>query len=273
MEDEIRQLTAIYDEIVEFIVNYSFQVLGALVIVILGFWVASKVSGFIRRLCQRHNMDVTLTSFFASTAKIIVIAVMLVIALGKVGISIGPFVAALGAISLGAGLALQSPLSNYGAGLNLILTRPFVVGDTITVKDVSGIVKEIKLACTILTDEDEVEITIPNRHIIGEVIHNSHAEKLIELEVGISYQADADKAISVIKNALAAMDLASGQREQPEVGIDNFGDSTVNLAVRLWAPTDQHFRIRYRANGEIYAALKAANVEIAFPQREVRILS
>ena len=273
MEEEIRQLRAIYEMVAEFLVNYSFQILGALLIVILGFWLGGKAAGFVNRLCQRHNLDVTLTGFFSNAARIAVVAIMTIIALGKVGISIGPFVAALGAVSLGAGLALQSPMSNYGAGLNLILTRPFVVGDTIAVRGVKGIVKEIKLACTVLTDEDEVEITIPNKHIIGEVIHNSRGDSLIELEVGISYHADAEQAVAVIGQALAKLQMDTTRAAPPQVGIDSFGDSNINIAVRLWAPTQQHYHIRYRANGEIYAALKQAQIEIAFPQREVRMLS
>lgn len=273
MDDEIQQLTAIYNTVVEFFVNYSFQLLGALIIVTIGIWLGGRAGAIIERLCKRHNMDVTLAGFFASTTKILVITVMAVIALGKVGISIAPFVAALGAASLGVGLALQSPLSNYGAGLSIILTRPFVVGDTVTIQGVTGIVREVKLACTVLADEDEVLITIPNKHIIGEVIHNSHGDTLIELEVGISYQADPQQAIELIKTALGKFELQTTRSREPEVGIDSFGDSNINLAVRLWAPTHEHYRVRYRANGEIYNVLKAAEIEIAYPQREVRMLS
>lgn len=273
MDDEIRQLTAIYNTVVEFFVNYSFQLLGALIIVTIGIWLGGKAGNLIQRLCQRHDMDVTLTSFFASATKILVITIMTVIALGKVGISIAPFVAALGAASLGVGLALQSPLSNYGAGLSIIMTRPFVVGDTVTIQGVTGIVREVKLACTVLADEDDVEITIPNKHIIGEVIHNSHGETLIELEVGVSYHADPLEAIRLIQSALSTLEINSSRSASPEVGIDSFGDSNINIAVRLWAPTSEHYRTRYLANGEIYRTLKAAGVEIAFPQREVRMLS
>jgi small conductance mechanosensitive channel len=272
MDEEIQQITAIYDMVVEFFVTYSFQLLGAVLIIIIGFWLGGRVASLILRICQRHSMDVTLSSFFASTAKILVIAIMSIIAMGKIGISIGPFVAALGAVSLGAGLALQSPLSNYGAGLNLILTRPFVVGNTISVQNVTGIVEEIRLAFTRLTNEDGVEITIPNKHIIGEVIHNSRADTLIELEVGVSYNADPEHAVTVIKQALAALHVDS-ERSNPEVGIDSFGDSNITLAARLWAPTSSHFQIRYKANSAIYAALKQAQIEIAYPQREVRMLS
>ncbi len=271
MQEELQQLNAIYQTIVEFFVNYSFQLIGALIIVLLGFWLGNKIAGVIVRVCQRHELDITLTRFLANLTKILVISITVIIALGKIGISIGPFVAALGAVSLGAGLAIQSPLSNYGAGLNLIVTRPFVVGDTITVQGVTGIVDEVRLAYTVLTDEDGVHITIPNRHIIGEVIHNSHGNTLIELEVGISYHADAEQAINVIKQVLNEFALAEGVT--PQVGIDSFGDSNVNLGIRLWAPTDKHYQTRYRANGLIYQRLQAANIDIAFPQREVKLLN
>lgn len=272
IDKEIEQLEAIYELLTQFLVTYSFQLVGALIIVIIGIWLGGRVAILIERSCAKRDLDVTLSRFFASTAKLLVIAIMLIIALGKIGVSIGPFVAALGAISLGAGLAIQSPLSNYGAGLNLILTRPFVVGDTITVQNVTGIVREIRLAYTILGNEDDVQITIPNRHIIGEIIHNSHADTLIELEVGISYNADPVAASKLIQQALASNQLM-GSRDRPVVGIDQFGDNNIVLAIRLWAPSEKHYQIRYQANELVYATLKEANIEIAYPQREIKLLS
>jgi small conductance mechanosensitive channel len=271
MEEEIQQLSAVYQTVTEFFVNYSFQLLGAIIVLLLGIWLGNKLGALILRLCDRGHLDLTLSKFLANTVKFLFIGMMAVIALGKLGISIAPFVAALGAISLGAGLAIQSPLSNYGAGLNLIITRPFVVGDTITVQNVTGIVEEIRLAYTLLTDEDGVTITIPNKHIIGEVIHNSHGNTLIELEVGVSYHADPVQASKLIKDCIEQSGLASANMP-PQIGIDSFGDSNIHIAVRLWAPTDKHFQIRYQANAAIYQALQQANIEIAYPQREVRIL-
>lgn len=271
MEKELEQLNAIYQAITEFFINYSFQLVGALIILVLGIWLGNRLGNLILRLCERSNLDITLSKFLANVAKFLFIAVMAIIALGKIGVSIGPFVAALGAVSLGAGLALQSPLSNYGAGLNLVLTRPFIVGDTISVQGVTGIVEEICLAYTLLTDEDGVKILIPNKHIIGEVIHNSQGNTLIELEVGISYHSDPNEAIERISQAIEQAKL-TGNDMPAQIGIDSFGDSNINIAVRLWAPTDRHFHIRYRANTLVYQALKDANIEIAFPQREVRML-
>jgi len=272
METELQQAQAIYQLITEFFVKYSFQVLGALIIFIIGLLVARKVGHIILGACERKNLDITLSRFTASAARIAIIAAVAIIALGKVGISVAPFVAAVGALGLGAGLAMQGLLSNYGAGLNIILTRPFVVGDTIRVKGVAGLVKEVHLASTLLADEDDVKISIPNKHIIGEIIHNSNTDTLAEETVGISYASDPEKAIDVIRQALAETDNVNTDKP-PQVGIEDFADSSINIGIRFWAPTNHYYDTRYRANAAIFAALKTADIDIPFPQREVRILS
>ena len=152
MEQELQQAQEIYNLIVEFMVNYSFQIVGAIIIVLLGMFVGKKVSGLIENLMIRKKIDVTLSHFAAGFVKILIVAMTAIIALGKIGISVTPFVAAIGAVSLGAGLALQGLLSNYGAGLSIIVARPFIVGDTISVQGVTGIVKEVKLAYTVLSN-------------------------------------------------------------------------------------------------------------------------
>jgi small conductance mechanosensitive channel len=271
MEQEIQQAQAIYNLVTEFFVTYSFQILGALIIFALGILVARKVGDIVLKLCERKELDITLSRFAASTAKLTIIVMVAVIALGKIGISVTPFIAAIGALGLGAGLAMQGLLSNYGAGLNIILTRPFVVGDTIRVKGVAGLVKEVHLAFTVLADEDDVVITIPNKHIIGEIIHNSNADTLAEETVGISYDSDPEKAIAVIRRALEETDKVNMDRP-PQVGIEDFADSSINIGIRFWAPTNQYFDTRYRANAAIFDALKAAEIDIPFPQREVRLL-
>jgi len=271
VEKELQQAQAIYQIITEFFVNYSFQILGAVIILALGVLVARKISDVVLRLCNRKELDVTLSQFIANTAKIAIIVMVAIVSLGKVGISVTPFVAAIGALSLGAGLAVQGLLSNYGAGLNIILTRPFVVGDTIRVKDVAGQVKEVRLAFTLLTDEDDVEITIPNRHIVGEIIHNSFTDTLAEETVGIAYDSDPDRAIAVIRKALENTEKVSKEKA-PLIGIEDFADSSVNIGIRFWAPTHYYYDTRYRANSAIFAALKDAGITIPFPQREIRIL-
>lgn len=270
IQQELDLLQQFYQITLEFFTNYSFQLVGAFIIFLIGYFFANKVGLLVLRICEKHQLDVTLTRFLANTSKMLVVAMVVVIALGKLGISITPFVAAIGAVSLGAGLAFQGLLANYAAGFNIILIRPFVVGDTISVQGVTGIVKEVLLAYTILVDEDGVEITIPNKHIVGEVLHNSKHESLLKLEVGISYQDDPHHAISLIENCLLALDvLADSSRLQ--VGIDNFGDSAIVIGVRLWTLTEKRHQHKFKANAAIYDCLKQNGIQIPFPQQDVHL--
>ena len=138
MDQELASLHTIANRAIAFLVDYSFQVVGAIIIlfagVLLGNWVAVAVA----RLCEKRGVDVTLRHFLSSFAKIVVVAFAVIMALSKFGITIAPFIAAIGAAAFGATYALQGPLSNYGAGLAIILGRTFVVGDTITVAGVFG---------------------------------------------------------------------------------------------------------------------------------------
>lgn len=272
MEDEFQQMTAIYEMIVTYLVTYSFQIIGAIIVLLIGILIARKVSNFVLKLCEKKQLDITLSRFAANTVKILIIVMVAVIALGQLGISVTPMVAAIGALGLGAGLAVQGLLSNYGAGLNIILARPFVLGDTIEVNGVKGVVREIHLAYTLLADEDDVQILVPNRHIVGEIIHNSQADSLVELTVGIAYHCQPEQAIEVIRKALDSVPGISQARE-PLIGIHQFGDSSIDIGIRLWALTEHLYECRYSANLAIHRALCEAGIEIPFPQRDVHLLT
>ena len=271
LKNEIDQVGRIYNVIVEFFTNYSFQLVGALIILIIGFIFAGKIAKVVLRLCERHKLDITLSRFLANASKMLIVVMIAIIALGKLGISVTPFIAAIGAISLGAGLALQGLLSNYAAGFNIIIIRPFVVGDTITVQGVTGLVKEVLLAYTILTDEDHVEITIPNKHIVGEVLHNSKHDSLLELSVGIDYSENPLEVVAMLEDVIGKLDIVSVARS-PLIGIDAFADSAINIGIRLWTPTENLYSAKYKAYKEIYLALDKANIKIPFPQRDIHLI-
>jgi len=272
MTQDIQALETLVNTLIEFCVNYSFQIMGAGVVIAVGYFLSRWVEKLILKFCEKKKLDVTLATFIASGVKIGVLAFATVIALGKFGITIAPFVAALGAMAFGASLAIQGPLSNYGAGVTIILTRPFVVGDTILVKGQTGVVKEVKLAYTILTDEDGVKITIPNKEVVGQIFHNSGPNKIIEGVIGVSYASDAEKAARVVKEALLSVDGVATD-PGPQTGIQEFGDSSVNIGYRCWVPTTKYFQTLYAANAAVYKAVKGAGLDIPFPQREVRTLS
>ena len=178
--------------------------------------------------------------------------------------------AAIGAASLGAGLAMQGMLSNYGAGLAIIATRPFVVGDTIEVKGVSGQVKTIELGHTILINEEKVEITIPNKHIVGEILHNSFSYSLVKGEIDIAYDANADLAIELIEKVLNDHELVSDS-PHAQVGIERFAQSGVTLSYRFWVPTTKIIETKLAVNRNVFKAIQGADIEIPFPQRIVTL--
>jgi small conductance mechanosensitive channel len=263
MFDEIGAAERYMDIIIEFGVNYGFQVLAAVITLVIGLIVARWLSRVVMRLCEKRDWDVTLSRFLGSVVKMVVIGFVTIMALGKLGIAITPFIAALGAVAFGSSLALSGLLSNYGAGLTIIITRPFVVGNTIQVKNVSGVVEEIGLGATHLSTEDGEKITIPNKHIVGEILTNSFENKVVEMTIGISYAEDTRKATRTIEADTPA----------PQIGIQEFADSSVNIGMRYWVPTKQYFQTLYQANLAVYSALNEAGITIPFPQRDVHMLS
>lgn len=267
---EMETIQKIIDVVTAFVINYSFQIVGALIILVIGLKLSGWLSRLVLRLCDKRNIDITLSRFFASSTKLLVMMFVIIIAIAKFGISIAPFIAALGAIAFGSSLAIQGPLSNYGAGLTLILTRPFVVGNTITVQDVSGVVEEIRLAATVLTTEDGEELTIPNKLIVGEILRNSFENKIIETSVGISYEDDPTRAIEVLQQVLGQFPEICTD-PSPQVGIEAFADSSINIGLRYWVPTKQYFNILFRVNLAIHQALAAAQITIPFPQQDIHV--
>ena len=270
MEIELDTIQQIYNVVVEFIINYSFQILGAIIILIIGAKIAGWLGRLVTNLCEKKNVDITLARFLGNVVKILTLTFVIIIAIGKFGISIAPFIAALGAIAFGASFAISGPVSNYGAGLVIILSRPFVIGDTITINNVSGLVEEIHLATTILTTEDDEKITIPNKHIIGEILLNSFNNRIVESSVGISYQDDPEKAIGVIRDALSRIDDICSE-PPPQIGIEAFGESSIDLGMRYWVPTKKYFQTLYSGNLAVHKALKEAQITIPFPQRDVNL--
>jgi len=269
MEEELKNIQKFYDVIIEFFVNYSFQLLGAIIVILIGWFIAKKFSIGIEKLCTKNKMDITLTKFIVNIVKFSIIVGASIIAVGKLGIALTPFIAGIGALSLGAGLALQGTLSNYGAGIAIIMTRPFIVGNTIAVEGVSGIVQEIKLGYTTLETEDGEIITIPNKHIIGEVLVNSFEYKIVESVVGIDYSNDPEIAILALNKVLEKFKDDISQEPKSQIGIKEFGDFSINIELRYWALTQNYFQTQYKINLAIYKAFKENNINIPFPTHNI----
>ena len=226
MQEELQDVGKFYNIIVEFFVNYSFQIVGAVIIFVVGIILSKSLYKIVLNLLLKNKVDETLSTFIANFIRFLIVLMMGVLALGKLGISIAPFIAALGALSLTAGLALQGSVANFAAGVVLIITKPFKIGDTITVHDIYGEVDEIKLAYTVLINEDKEQITIPNKYMIGDILVNSFSYRIVEGSVAIAYRSNVDEAISVIKNVLSSHKNISDTNE-PIVGIEKFAESGI----------------------------------------------
>ena len=269
MEKELQSASKFYDIVIEFITNYSFQILGAIIIFIIGVIASKYIYKLVVNLLK-GKIDETLGDFIAHFVRFLIIIMMGILALGKLGISIGPFIAALGALSLTAGLALQGSVANFAAGVILVATKPFKIGDTITIHDIYGEVEEIRLSYTVLVNEDKEQITVPNKYMIGDVLVNSFVNRIVEGSVGIAYDSDVPKAIDTIRKIISTCKDVSNEQEAI-IGVENFGESSVDIGYRYWVPTKSFFKTQYDVNLKIFEALKKADITIPFPQREIRM--
>lgn len=261
MEEQIQTVTRLVDLAVGFGVTYGLQLLGALVILLIGLKVAKWTGVRVMRLCEMRNLDVTLARFFGNTVKILIVVVVVIITLSNFSIDIAPLVALAGAGAFGLSFALSGPLSNYGAGLVIILARPFAVGDTIEVAGVSGMTAEATLSNTTLIGEDDERIVIPNHQIVGEILVNSDAHRIVESQLVIESQNDPEVAIAAIEAALSDFDgLAEGA--EPQVGIHDFNFGGIVLGLRYWVPTRRYYKTRYAVNRTALAALKANGITL-----------
>ena len=272
LEQPIDYINQIYQIAVDYLVGYSFQLVGAILVIIAGIIVARWVSTFLLKVLEKRNVDITLRQFIASTVRLILMTMFVIIALSQLGISITPLIAAIGGVAVGLSLALQGPVSNYGAGLMIILTRMYRVGDTISTQDRQGIVEDISLAATQLRAEDGELITIPNKHIMGEIHSNSEANRIVEGEIGIAYAEDPNKAIGVIEKILTELPGVANDTT-PEVGISSFGDSSVNIEYRYWTPSGGYYQTIHAVNLAIFEQFRTEGISIPFPQHEVRFLN
>jgi len=261
MEPQLQMVTNIIDVASDFAIAYGLQLIGALVILLIGLKFASFLGRRVVALCERRNIDITLSRFAGNVVKIVLVMIVVIITLSNFGIDIAPLVALGGAAAFGISFAVQGPLSNYGAGLVIILTRPFTVGDTVLVQGVTGLVDEVTLAHTILIGEDSEKITIPNRKIVGEILVNSDGHRIVESQIVIAADSDPEEAITAIEAAVSGLSGLAAD-EPVQVGIHDFSFGGIILGLRYWVPTSRYYRTRYEVNSAAHRALKGAGIEL-----------
>ncbi len=247
------------------------NVLLALLILIVGFWIAGRVGAMVRGIGKQHEkLDNTLFNFLGSLARYIVLAFVIIAVLNRFGVETTSIVALLGAAGLAVGLALQGAMSNLAAGVMLMVFRPYKVGDFIDAAGNFGNVEEISLFTTVLRTFDHQQIIIPNGKIWGEQIvnHSHHEVRGVELTFGVSYDTDIDKARDVIKKVFKDHPLILDDPE-PVVVVSTLNDSSVDFAVRPFVKGEHWFDVRFTVPELVKKALDEAGIEIPFPHQKV----
>ncbi|MEQ8355523.1 MAG: mechanosensitive ion channel [Kiloniellaceae bacterium] len=263
----------IWDLVAGLVTTYGLSVIGAIVILIVGFVVAGWVRGSVRSaLSKVSKVDETLRGFFSSLAYYAVVIFTVIAVLAQFGVQTTSFIAVIGAAGLAIGLALQGTLSNVAAGVMLLLFRPFRVGDYIEGGGLAGTVKSISLFITELATPDNVQIIAPNSELWGSAIKNYsfHPTRRVDLAIGIAYEDDIESALAAIvdevkKDSRALADPA------PMAAVTDLGDSSVNFTVRVWCNAADFWPMKFDLTKNLKNRMDAENISIPYPQRTVHM--
>lgn len=252
-------------------IAWATNILLAIVILIIGIWIASKVSKTIVNIGKKYqHLDDTLFRFFGSVAKYVILAFVGIAVLNRFGVQTASIVALLGAAGLAVGLALQGAMGNLAAGVMLLIFRPYKVGDFIDAAGRFGNVTEIDMFTTVLQTFDNQQIIIPNGQIWGEQIinHSHHDIRGVDMHFGIAYNENIDNARKVIDKVLA--DHAHILKDPaPFVEVETLNNSSVDFIVRPFCKGEHYFDVLYSVPELVKKALDEANIEIPFPHRKV----
>lgn len=252
-------------------VSYGLSVVGALIILIVGFWIAGRARHAMENwLARIDSVDETLSRFLGGLVRYIVIAVTLLAVLSEFGVQTASLLAVLGAAGLAIGLALQGTLSNVAAGVMLLFLRPFKLGDFIEAGGVSGTVKDMSLFRVELSTPDNVQIFVPNSDIWASAILNYsyNDTRRVEIECGIAYSDDIGTAMEVMKKVVGG-DARVLADPEPVYAVKSLGDSSVNVIARVWVKASDYWPFTFDKTREIKEGYDAAGLNIPFPTQTV----
>lgn len=271
--ESLYEFTGYSDEATALMLDHGLNLIGAVVILIIGYVLAGWTSGKVKKTAiKSDNFDDTLAPVFAQVIKVIILILTILIVLGQFGVQTASIIAVLGAAGLAVGLALQGTLSNVASGMMLLILRPFKIGDVVNIAGTFGVVDEIGLFTTEMHSFDNIGITMPNSRVWGQEIQNLSRfdTRRVDMEFGIGYSDDMDKAIKLIKEVLDDDERILPEPE-PLIAISELADSSVNIRVRPWTKTSDVWPLRYDLIKRVKEKFDENDVTIPFPQRDVHM--
>ncbi|HHL43340.1 MAG TPA: mechanosensitive ion channel family protein [Hellea balneolensis] len=248
----------------------ALNILFALLILWVGMKIAKWASNLVRKKAAKApNIDETLANFFASIVKYIIVALVLITVITQLGVKTTSLVAMLGAATLAIGLALQGTLGNVAAGVMLMLFRPYKLGDYVEVAGHEGVVHDINIFTTVLTTIDNIKVIIANGEAWGSTIQNftSMGVRRVDVDYGIHYDDDIDKAIGIMKKVSAAHPKVLDKPDAPWAKVVKLNDSSVDIQNRVWCNADDYWDVRFDLNKSIKEAFDKGGITIPYPHQ------
>lgn len=259
-------------KIVDLSIEFGPKVFTALLILAVGFFAGRWVAGIVQRSLERINLEPPVRLLLLRMVRILVFGLFLILALQNLGVQLLPLIAGLGVAGAGVALAMQGVLGNLVAGLTIIFTKPFRVGEYVSMIGVEGRVEAIDLFSTILSHADMSKVVVPNRKIVGEILHNYGKIRQLDLAVGVAYGTDLNNALATV-NEVLGMNPRVLKDPAPIVRVAVLADSSINIIVKPWVNVPDFGPVSGEVNKAIVEEFRARNISIPFPQREVRLLN
>ena len=252
--------------------TYVLNAVAFIAILIVGWYVASWVRNLIRGGLDRPKVDATLKKFAGNFAYYAIFLMAILAGLETAGVETASFVAVLAAVGFAVGLALQGTLANFAAGVMLLIFRPFKIGDYVEVADETGFVRDISLFFTRINTRANRLVIVPNGDVFGSTIENIFAYDVVRVdcEVGTDYPADIDATREVLLEAARSVEGRVEEKGE-QAALKALGGSSINWEVRVWAETDDYFRLRQELVRQVKYKLDEAEIGIPYPQMDVHL--
>jgi len=253
-------------------VDFAINLVTALVIFYVGKLAIGFVVRALRKVMQRQEVDKTLETFVCNLVRTVLLVIVVIAAIGALGIQTTSFIAIFGAAGLAVGLALQGSLANFAAGVLIVLFRPYRVGDFVEAAGISGAVVQVQILTTVLKTGDNKQIIVPNGQIMGSIITNYSANETrrVDMVVGVSYDDDLDKVRETIEQLVAADDRIL---DEPActIAVSALADSSVNFVVRPWVKTSDYWGVMFDLTEAIKKRFDKEGISFPFPQQDVHL--
>jgi len=260
------------DSLADLLITQGLHLLGAITIFFIGRFIAKHLTKLLKKGLSKANIDKTLVSFFANLAYFTMLAFVVIAAMAQLGVQTTSFAAAIAAAGLAVGLALQGSLSNFAAGVLIIIFRPFHAGDYVQVSGVEGEVDEISIFTTTLISIDNKKIIVPNSQVTnGNIInYSAKATRRVDMVFGADYEDDPREVKALLEKIVKA-DVRVLKKPEPIIVVGELGASSVNYNVRPWVKTADYLQVKWAITEQVKIEFDKAGFSIPYPQTDLRI--